>query len=67
MDRRGCAATYISPVCSLMERVWGTQITLEYLKSGIFEWSMPFGSVVRHKEAEKPGCDWIGINFYGRC
>ena len=28
---------------------------------------MPFGKTLRHTEAKKPGCDWLGINYYGRC
>ena len=27
---------------------------------------MPFGKTLWHTEAKKPGCDWLGINYYGR-
>ena len=66
-DPRGCSQVYVRPLCSLMERIWGNDLMLEYLATGSFTWSLPFGKTIRHTEAKKPGCDWLGINYYGRC
>ena len=59
---------YIGPICKMMSSIWGNTIMLRYFKEGIFEWPSPFGgNTVEYKEPSKPGCDWIGINYYGRC
>lgn len=50
-----------------MEGIWGTDIMLSFFTKGVFEWTPPLGPALRHKEPEIPGCDWIGINYYGRC
>ena len=63
---RGVSSYYISPVCRLMASIWGNDIVLRYLKEGIFEWPAPFGYSIVHREVTKPGCDWIGVNYYGR-
>ena len=61
----GPSNIYIGRLCKLMERIWATDIMLEYFTTGRFRWSMPYGSLT-HQDQEKPGLDWIGMNYYGR-
>lgn len=49
-----------------MGKIWFNSGTVDYFSKGVFNWDPPFGKSIMHKEAEKPGCDWIGINYYGR-
>jgi len=63
---QGWAAYYIQPVCSTMQTIWANQAVVDYFRTGVFDWSPPFGSRIHYIEREKPGCDWIGVNYYGR-
>lgn len=42
------------------------QAVVDYFRTGVFDWRPPFGSRIHYIEREKPGCDWIGVNYYGR-
>ena len=61
------ARLYLQPVCNTMQYVWGTSLILQYFKTGKFVWQGPIGSKVAFEEGSKPGLDWIGMNYYGRC
>lgn len=62
----GWSSYYISPVCKLMGKIWSNEALVEYFTKGVFNWDPPFGKSIQLVEDEKPGCDFIGINYYGR-
>ncbi len=62
----GWSSYYISPVCKLMGKIWSNEAMVEYFTRGVFNWDPPFGKSIKLVEDEKPGCDFIGINYYGR-
>ena len=62
----GWSSYYISPVCKLMGKIWSNEAMVEYFSKGVFNWDPPFGKSTKLVEDEKPGCDFIGINYYGR-
>ncbi|KAL4422104.1 hypothetical protein ABPG77_003389, partial [Micractinium sp. CCAP 211/92] len=59
---------YLPWISRLLNRMWGTDVLLHYMKTGEFEWDpLPwvFGRVY-HKDPSPPGCDFIGLNYYSR-
>lgn len=60
------AKQYLQPVCKTMQYIWGTEVILQYFRTGKFVWQGPMGGKVAFDEGQKPGLDWIGINYYGR-
>ena len=63
----GWSSYYISPICNVMGKIWSNQAMVNYFRDGTFDWDPPFGKSIHHVEQERPGCDWLGINYYGRC
>lgn len=61
------AKWYLQPVCNTMQYIWGTDILLKYFQTGKFLWQAPVGGRVEFDEGSKPGLDFIGMNYYGRC
>ena len=61
------AKQYLQPVCKTMQYIWGTEVILQYFRTGKFAWQGPMGGKVAFDEGRKPGLDWIGMNYYGRC
>ena len=49
-----------------MQYIWGTDIILQYFRTGKFRWQAPVGGKVQFDEGSKPGLDFIGMNYYGR-
>lgn len=46
-------------------QVWATEITVEYLRTGVFRWYSPWGGASEVRDA-RPGLDFIGLNYYGK-
>jgi len=61
------AKCYLQPVCDTMQYIWGTDVLLKYFQTGKFLWQAPVGGKVQFDEGNKPGLDFIGMNYYGRC
>ena len=45
--------------------MWATEITVDYLRTGVFRWYSPWGAASEVRDA-RPGLDFIGLNYYGR-
>ncbi|KAK9829708.1 hypothetical protein WJX72_007458 [[Myrmecia] bisecta] len=57
---------YVGPLCKWLEHFWGTQITVQYFKTGKFTWACPMGPTLSYQEPSIPGIDFVGLNYYGR-
>lgn len=60
---------YLPWISRLLTRVWGNDIFIQYLRTGEFDWNpLPWVfSRVHFKEPNgRPGCDFIGLNYYSR-
>lgn len=59
---------YLPWISRLLNRLWGNDVFLHYMKTGEFEWDpLPWVfSRVHHKDPAPPGCDFIGLNYYSR-
>ena len=54
-------------VLKACNRIWGNEVVVEYLKTGMFHAWSPFGPDTRFQEPDgRPGCDWFGVNHYAR-
>lgn len=61
---KGWAQRYIRPLTNWMTFWFGTDVVLQYLKTGEFEWKSPFKGVTVQAKDEIPKMDWFGINYY---
>lgn len=59
------SARWVTPVVEWLNRVWATDLTLEYFKSGRFCWHSPWAPTTETQD-EVPGLDFVGMNYYGK-
>ncbi|KAK9917329.1 hypothetical protein WJX75_003166 [Coccomyxa subellipsoidea] len=59
------SARWVTPVVEWLNRVWATDLTLEYFKSGRFCWHSPWAPTTETQD-EIPGLDFVGMNYYGK-
>ena len=59
------SARWVDPVVVWLNRVWATQTTLDYFSHGHFSWMSPWSDTMAIKE-ERPGLDFVGMNYYGK-
>ena len=52
----------------IVNSCWANAITLRFLQTGSFEWpKLAWGKPVTWQNpGGKPGCDFLGVNYYGR-
>lgn len=64
-----CTPPYVHFMANLLNRMWGNDIIIRYLKTGEFVYD-PFWGLygrVRHVNPRGiPGCDHFGLNYYSR-
>lgn len=64
---KGFRYSHVKGVLKLANRVWANQVVFDYLKTGRFEYQVPFRANVTYEEpGGRPGCDFIGVNHYSR-
>ena len=53
----------------MVNAAWANAVTLQYLQTGTYDWpKLGFGKPVTWQNPSgRPGCDFLGINYYGRC
>ena len=59
------SARWVDPVVVWLNRVWATQTTLDYFSHGHFSWMSPWSATMTLKD-ERPGLDFVGMNYYGK-
>ncbi|EFN55966.1 hypothetical protein CHLNCDRAFT_145286 [Chlorella variabilis] len=60
---------YVPWVSRLLTRMWGNDMFMQYMQTGEFDWNpLPWVfSRVHYKEpGGRPGCDFLGLNYYSR-
>ena len=64
-----CTPFYVNWVANVLNRMWGNEVVMNYLKTGVFDYNpLPFGicRVQYENPGGPPGCDHIGLNYYSR-
>jgi hypothetical protein len=59
------SARWVAPVVTWLNRVWATDVTLDYFREGRFVWHSPWAPPMDVQD-ERPGLDFIGLNYYGK-
>jgi beta-glucosidase/6-phospho-beta-glucosidase/beta-galactosidase len=62
---KGFSMRWVEPVVRWLNRVWATDVTLDYFKEGRFVWMSPWAAPMDIQD-ELPGLDFIGMNYYGK-
>ncbi|PSC70754.1 glycoside hydrolase [Micractinium conductrix] len=62
-----CTPFYLPWVSRVLNRLWGNDMFMTYMETGVFEWD-PLPWVFSRVAARdpKPGCDFLGLNYYSR-
>lgn len=67
--RACCTPPYVRWVAALLNRMWGNETVMGYLKTGVFDYNplpLGLGRVRYENPGGAPGCDHIGLNYYSR-
>jgi len=63
----GLGYAHVKGVLKIANRIWANEVVFNYLKTGKYEYQVPFRKNVTFTEADgRPGCDFIGVNHYAR-
>lgn len=64
-----CTLPHVTFLANLLNRMWGNDIIIRYLKTGEFRydpfWGL-YGRVTHVHPGGIPGCDHFGLNYYSR-
>lgn len=63
-----CTPFYMPIIANVLNKIWGNDVVMNYLKTGIFDYNPLWGWGRVHYEnpGGAPGCDHIGLNYYSR-
>jgi len=64
-----CVPPYVTFMANLLNRMWGNEILVRFLKTGEFDYNPLWGWYGRVKYVHPngpPGCDHFGLNYYSR-
>ena len=64
---KGRSAKWVLPAVEWLMQTWAAEATLNFFQTGHFHWPTPLGDAYEFQAASKPGLDFIGVNYYGRC
>ncbi|KAL4538341.1 hypothetical protein Ndes2437B_g01352 [Nannochloris sp. 'desiccata'] len=63
-----CTPPYVRWVASILNKMWGNEVVMKYLKTGVYDYNplWGLGRVQYTNPGGPPGCDHIGLNYYSR-
>ncbi len=52
----------------IVNAAWANAVTLQFLQTGTYDWpKLGWGKPVTWQNpGGRPGCDFLGVNYYGR-